>query len=397
MRSTRSDEDLSVARPPRRSEALGSLKLCIVIYGLGAGGAERVTSVLSRELVQRGWRVTIVTIAGNGDYYPLHPAIRRRSLRLAGETANAGDALRQNVVRIRALRSVLSDERPDVALGMMASTGVLTILASLGLGVHVVVSERIHPPAVPLGRVWEMARRLVYPLADRVIALTDESRCWLESHAPFSRVSVIPNAVVLPLPAAEPRVPPDRIVDAGSNVLLAVGRLDRQKGFDVLIDAFASIARRFPEWVVVIIGEGGERAALEERVRTLGLGDRVLLPGRAGNVADWYARADLYVLSSRFEGFPNTLVEAMAHGCPVVSFDCDTGPRDIVRHGIDGWLVRPVGDPIALRSALESAILDDNARGIAASRATEVRERFCLDRVIDEWEAALAGRARRIG
>ena len=116
-----------------------------------------------------------------------------------------------------------------------------------------------------------------------------------------------------------------------------------------------------------------------------GLAERVLLPGRAGNVGDWYAASSLYVMSSRFEGFPNTLAEAMACGLPAVSFDCDTGPRDIIRHEVDGLLV-PAGDAAALEAALRRLMADPALRGRFAARASEVRERFSLASVSARWE-----------
>jgi glycosyltransferase involved in cell wall biosynthesis len=364
-----------------------------VIYSLGSGGAERVTATLSTEWARRGWDVTIVTISASEDVYPIAPSIRRRTLDLAGDSSGALAAIRQNVARIRALRRVILEERPDAVLGMMSTTAVLTILATRGLRVRVIVSERIHPPAMPLGREWELARRLVYPWADRVVALTDESRRWIESRAKGASVEVIPNAVVLPLPDSAPRVPPSSVLAPQARVLLAVGRLDHQKGFDVLIEAFARVASRFPEWHVVIAGDGPDRSPLHALVRSAGLVGRVHLVGRAGNMGDWYRRADLFVLSSRFEGFPNTLVEAMAHGCPVVSFDCDTGPRDIVRPGVDGWLVTPVSDSEALAATLQAVMDDDGARASAAARASEVCQRYSLERIADQWEAVLYGRS----
>ncbi len=106
----------------------------------------------------------------------------------------------------------------------------------------------------------------------------------------------------------------------------------------------------------------------------------------AGNVGDWYQRADLYVMSSRFEGFPNTLVESMAHECAAVSYDCDTGPRDIIRHGVDGLLVSPVGDVPALAEALHQLMQDDEVRQRMRQRAIEIRERYSLKAILTLWD-----------
>jgi glycosyltransferase involved in cell wall biosynthesis len=136
----------------------------------------------------------------------------------------------------------------------------------------------------------------------------------------------------------------------------------------------------------VILGEGPQRSMLEEAVRSSTAATRIRLPGIAGNVGEWYARADLYVMSSHSEGFPNSLAEALSHGVPAVSFDCDTGPRDIIRQGLDGLLVPP-GDAEGLACALDRLMGDAVLRGFFAARAHEARERFSLERVAGMWEA----------
>jgi glycosyltransferase involved in cell wall biosynthesis len=141
------------------------------------------------------------------------------------------------------------------------------------------------------------------------------------------------------------------------------------------------------DWGLVILGEGPERAALESCVRALGLERRVLLPGQAGNMHDWYKRASLFVLSSLFEGFPVVLLEAMAAGVPVVSFDCAAGPREIIRHGVDGVLV-PVGDETALAKSMRALMNDARLRAEMAGHAIAVRERFSEERVLALWDEA---------
>ena len=183
----------------------------------------------------------------------------------------------------------------------------------------------------------------------------------------------------------EPVFEPQEIVPKKQRLLLAVGRLAEQKGFDLLIESFVPIAAKHPDWILVILGEGPKRLMLEALITSLELNHRVKLPGRAGNIRDWYHRADFYVMSSLFEGFPNTLVEAMAHGCPAVSFDCGTGPRAIIRHKIDGLLV-PIGDTPALTEALDQLIGDIDLRIRYGARAADARERFSLDRILTLWD-----------
>lgn len=362
------------------------MKIFIIISSLSSGGAERVTATLANAWANRGWDVTVTTFASADlDFYPLNEPVHRIALDLAGDSINFFQGLRANLCRLVSLRRVLREKQPDIVLGMMATASVLGSLASIGLSCHVFVSERIHPPRLPIGKIWSFLRRRAYPLTTRVIALTQESAQWLKTHVPGCRVAVIPNPVVFPLPLVEPVLDPQEIVPKKQRLLLAVGRLAEQKGFDLLIESFVPIAAKHPDWILVILGEGPKRLMLEALITSLELNHRVKLPGRAGNIRDWYHRADFYVMSSLFEGFPNTLVEAMAHGCPAVSFDCDTGPRDIIRHKIDGLLV-PIGDTPALTEALDQLIGDIDLRIRYGARAADARERFSLDRILTLWD-----------
>jgi len=363
------------------------MNLLIFIHSLGSGGAERVTANLANHWAGQGWHVTVVTLAATTqDFYQLHPAVQRMALDVAGESVGLLSALANNLRRIRTLRSALRKVRPDVALAMMSTANILLVLAAMGLnGVVTVGSERVFPPRIPLGRAWETLRARLYGRIGAMVALTEESATWLRQHTRARRIPVIPNAAPWPLPAQAPHLPvPPRA--NGQRMLLAVGRLGEQKGFHHLITSFQRLAIDFPTWQLVVLGEGPDRNALQTQIDSLGLTERISLPGRAGNVGQWYEAADLYVMSSRFEGFPNTLVEAMAHGLPAVSFDCDTGPRDIIRHDLDGLLV-PAGDGDALEAALQRLMGDAALRRQFGERATEARERFSLQRVAGMWEA----------
>ena len=363
------------------------MKLLIFISSLSSGGAERVTANLASHWAGKGWQVTVVTLSDvDADFYHLPVSVRRIGLGLLRESPHVVVGLVNALRRVFALRRVLKKNRPEVVLAMMDKNNILLALAAAGLpGIVRIGSERIHPPQYPLGQLWEWLRRLTYLALDAVVALTEESAVWLRRHTSARHVPVIPNPVPYPLPSSAPRLEPPARSTEGERLLLAVGRLVDQKGFDLLIAAFQKLAARFPRWRLIILGEGPLRDVLMQQIAAAGLTGRVALPGRAGNVGEWYAAADLYVMSSRFEGFPNTLAEAMAHGLPAVSFDCDTGPRDIIRHEVDGLLVPP-GDVDALAEALARLMADDALRQRYAARAVEVRERFSPGRIAGTWE-----------
>lgn len=364
------------------------MKILIFTNSLGGGGAERVVATLANHWSRRQWQVTVVTLApASEDFHVLNGQVRRIALDLSGPSGGVPGALRGNLRRILALRRVLVERRPTVAVAMMSTPSVLLAFASLGMpDLCTIGSERCYPPHFPLGRVWSALRRQLYGRLDALVAQTQESARWIRTHCAAPRVTVIPNAAQWPLPAAPPRIAPESLCAPGRKVLLAVGRLDAVKNFGVLVAVFAQLAARHADWDLVILGEGPQRAILEEEVRHCAVPTRIRLPGIAGNVGEWYARADLYVMSSHSEGFPNSLAEALSHGLPAVSFDCDTGPRDIIREGLDGLLVPP-GDLAGLAGALDRLMGNAVLRGFFAARACEARDRFSLERVVGMWEA----------
>jgi glycosyltransferase involved in cell wall biosynthesis len=361
------------------------LRVTFVIFSLGAGGAERVISIMASYWAARDWPVTLLTIVDGREppFYSLHPAVRVRHLGVAAESSNPLKRVVGAVQRIVALRPALVRDRPDLVVSFMDRTNILTLLASRRLNVPVVVAERCDPRHNPIGHAGSFARRLLYRHASRVVVQTDQARGYFPP-AIRRRTAVIPNPVLDGCPCAPPL---GRA--SGARRLIAMGRLTEQKGFDLLIRAFALLATRHSQWSLTIWGEGPCRAELEALRDELGLRASVCLPGRTKDPRQRMCEADLFVLSSRYEGFPNVLCEAMAAGLAVVSFDCPSGPADIVRDGVDGLLVPP-GDIAALASALDRLMTDDQERQRLADRATEVVARFGLDRVMGMWQEVFA-------
>lgn len=345
-------------------------------------------SVLAAAWAHAGSAVTLITLASTrDDQYVLDAAIERVALGVTGSSANALQALAHNMQRIVALRRAIRACRPDVVVSFVTRTNVLTLLATWGMRIPVVVSERTSLP----GERWVRGpwRRVYGPLYRRAAALVVQTQRGADAlEAVIGRSAwVIPN----PLPEPPVRVPAARVeasTCSHGHTLLAVGRLSPEKGFDQLIDAFARIADRHPDWNLKILGEGMMRGALTSRIAQRRLGARVALPGFDPNVREAMHRADLFVLSSSCEGFPNALLEAMAEGMPCVSFDCETGPRELIRNGENGWLV-PAQDVTALAGALDAAMNDPELRARFGARAREVRNLYSLPRVIDRWNRVL--------
>ena len=196
-------------------------------------------------------------------------------------------------------------------------------------------------------------------------------------------IYVIPNAVEAPPNAASIAARATTSSDPSRpRWIVAMGRLARQKGFDLLIDAFSRIAGRHPQWSVKILGEGPARASLKKLIAEKGLAGRVVLAGWEPDPVFVLRQSDLFVLSSRFEGFPNALLEAMACGLPSISFDCPSGPAEIIRDTIDGLLVAGGGCRAALAKTMDRVLGDEllrqrlERRGRSCRRAIQCRTLF---------------------
>jgi glycosyltransferase involved in cell wall biosynthesis len=355
------------------------MRIALVISALGAGGAERVIIGLANAWVARGREVTLITFEppGTTPYYELDERVVLRQLGVVSTARPIWRAIRQGARRVRALRQVLRAIEPDLTISFLAKINVLTVLAARGLALPVIVSERNNPERQRFRATWRWLRARLYGVAYCVVT---PSRGVLETFpgAIRARGRVIPNPVDL--------TPRRRL--SGTRRLVAVGRLVPQKGFDLLLQAFARIARAHPDWTLTIWGEGDQRSRLETLRAELGLREQVQLPGLTGRPGQWVEEAEIFVLSSRFESFGNVVAEAMVAGLPVVAFDCPWGPGEILRDGEDGLLVPPE-DVEALAAALRRLILDPGLRRRLGEAGARNVRRFDRDAIIARWDALI--------
>jgi GalNAc-alpha-(1->4)-GalNAc-alpha-(1->3)-diNAcBac-PP-undecaprenol alpha-1,4-N-acetyl-D-galactosaminyltransferase len=359
-------------------------RLTLVVPSLALGGAERVVARMANHWAARGDAVTVITLsAAETDTYSLDPAVTRVPLDLMRDSRGPIWALYNNWLRVGKVEDTIRKLRPDTVISFTDRMNVVTLLACRPLGVDTVVSERIDPSQQPLGRIWSWLRRRVYPQSRALVVQTETVRRQMEPLMHGRPIYVIPNTVDAPAGAREPRQSTDRC-----SQLAAMGRLAPQKGFDLLIDAFARAAEDKPDWSLSILGEGPERRRLEEQIHARGLDERVRLYGWVSDPATVLRNCDAFVLSSRFEGFPNALLEAMALGLPAISFGCPSGPAEIIRHEVDGLLV-PAGDVPALSAAIRRLLSDDRLRHRLGAEAAHVVDRFSSERCYARWEAVL--------
>ena len=358
-------------------------RILIVISSLAGGGAERVAADLGRYLLDRGRHVMMLTLTGDQpDHYYIPAEIRRERIETRHVAPSSLHRARLAFARLLTLRRKILALDPDMVVSFVDQTNVRTILSLLGSRVPVIVSERVHPGQNPLSPLWQFARRTTYPLASAVTVQTDDGADWFRRFTRVKGAVVIPNATrfdcdVQAAAGAQPPATPRPLI-------LGMGRLAAQKGFDLLVQAFGRSGLAEAGWRLAILGEGPERKVLEGQAITLGLAGSVSLPGYVRDVGSWLRCADMFVLSSRFEGFPNALLEAMQVGVPSISFDCRSGPRELIQHGVNGCLVRP-GDVDALADQMRLLGLDSGLRARLGAEATTVNETFSPARIYSRW------------
>lgn len=357
------------------------MKIACVIHSLSGGGAERVMASLASRLCQRGHRVLLITLDdASDDRYELDRGVARHALDLMSHSRTLSEQLTNTYRRVTALRRAIRQEAPDVVLSFCDTTNILTLAATRRLDVPVVVSERSDPVQQRLSDGWERLRRWLYPRAARLIALSETSAAGLQ---PLSRrtVRVIPSAVEVP---PQPR---DRQRAEARRRIVGIGRLEYEKGFDRLIEAFAAAADQDASWTLRLVGEGSQRAELKALAARLGVAERVSMPGWVRPIWGELAEATCFALPSRHEGFPSALLEAMAMGVPSVAVDCESGPRAILRHEHDGLLVP---DSVAgLSDGLRRLTGDADLRERLGAAAVNVVDRFSWEAMVDAYEDVL--------
>jgi GalNAc-alpha-(1->4)-GalNAc-alpha-(1->3)-diNAcBac-PP-undecaprenol alpha-1,4-N-acetyl-D-galactosaminyltransferase len=368
------------------------MRIMLAVTTMTAGGAERVAATLVNHWSASGHKVALITIASSDlDFYALDQRVTRIALGLSHSTKTWFAFLAVNFKRIRKLHSAILDFKPDVILSFLDTTNVRMLLASCGTGIPVIVSERIDPTQLSIGRVVRMLRRLLYKRAAAVVVLTPRIARWASGFVKKEAIHVIPNPISQQF-GKNGKLEPGRV----GRQVIAIGRLEEQKGLDMLLRAFAQCAEEHPGWILKIIGDGSERDRLKAQAAALHIGDRITWERAVKQPEKELHRSDLFVLSSRFEGFPNVLAEAMACGLPVVSFDCLSGPREIIHDGEDGLLVPP-NDVDALAQAMSRLMGSEAERKRLGDHAACIVERFGVARIADMWSEVFAQVVRMDG
>jgi len=346
---------------------------------LGGGGAERVLTNLANAFVERGVAVDFVLGKAEG------PNLAKLDSKVQVVDLGTNNVYGWLTPMVRYLK----ERQPSAVLSALHHANLVALWASMLsstkarviVGVHGMMSQDIENSNKKLAKVIPFLVKTFYPRADKIVCVSNgvAEELVRKYHLPRSKIQVIYNPVVTEemFEMAEEPIDHPWFQLGQPPVILGVGRLTPAKDFGTLIKAF-SLLRRKVEAKLVILGEGPERGKLEHLVEELGLKDDVSMPGFVENPYKYMRKSAVFVLSSRWEGLPTVLVEALALGIPVVSTDCPSGPAEILENGKWGRLV-PVDDPKTLTDAILEAMNDERGKGVERAR------NFVLDKIVEQY------------
>lgn len=324
------------------------MKILFYINAIHDGGAERVMVNLAKYFSDTGCETILVTSFRDTWEYKVEGNVKRLSLE---EKEIKQGKIKRNFSRIIKLRAILKKEKPDVAVSFMAEPNFRLLVASLGLNVKTIVSVRNDPNKEYAGRIGKFVGKCLLPLADGCVFQTKEAQEWFPERLQ-RKSTIIINAV------KEEFFNIERKPVAGE--IITCGRLEVQKNHKLLIDAFSEVVKEHPYAKLKIYGEGSLRDVLQEQINKLGLQNKAFLMGATNDVAKALQTADLFVLSSDYEGMPNALMEAMAAGVPCISTDCPCGgPRSLIDNYNNGVLIQ-INNKKMLSKELKRILEKDN-------------------------------------
>lgn len=366
--------------------------MAFLIKALGAGpggGAERILATVSTALADRGHKVAVFSFDPPDvrDFYEVGPHVGRVRLGVGQTQQRSGAAV--SARRILLLRRAMKAFSPEVAIGFMHSAFIPLAIALIGTRIPVIGSERTsfaHYRDRPLDR---LLLRMSVPLLRRLTVNSEQVRQGYPE--PIARrMRVLANPVARREFLADP-IGPER------KRLLCVGGLRPEKDHRTLLSAFALVAAAFPCWSLRIVGDGPLRRSLEEQAAALEIDDRVEFTGGRRNVDDEYRAAQLFVLPSLYEAFPNCIAEALAHGLPVVGFADCPGANELILPGLNGQLATGSDRARGLAQSLTPLMADARLRQSLGGNGPSTIERYSPQAITDEWERLLADAVRTTG
>ena len=352
-------------------------KVCFLIGNLNlSGGTERVTTLIVNELAKQQYDVSVLNLVDGSDpFFDLHDNVKTHSLYDEDISFK-----KKYVSAVWKIRRFVQRHQIDTFIVVDSISCMFTAPALYGLKVNHICWEHFNFN-VNLGlKSRDLGRKLAAKYCDHIVTLTKRDKeLWKQGLRSI-------NAKIVPIANPTPYENIEHIPSIESKTILSLGRLTYQKGFDLLIEAWAQVCHVNDDWMLQIIGSGEDEKALKDQAKLLDVFDRINFIPVTRDVEYYYKTSAFYCLSSRFEGLPMVLLEAQAYGLPIIAFDCDTGPSDLIDDGINGWLVPDQNIHILTNTILKSISISSDAYDNLVKNSSFKSKAFMIDKIILEWK-----------
>ena len=354
-------------------------KICFLIGNLNSsGGTERVTTLIANALAQRNFQVSILSLAdGKQSFFELEPDIKTYSLypeKISFKKTFLG--------AVWLIRRFVTQNQIDTLVVVDSISCVFTVPALFGLKVKHICWEHFNFK-VNLGvKYRDIGRKWAAKYCDYVVTLTKRDKELWEQGIKNIKAKIIPIANPSPFEVQE------NIPSLDYKTILCVGRLTYQKGFDLLITAWARVAQQVPDWKIVIVGSGEDEQMLKQMAKSLGVDDSIIFAGQQKNMSTFYRQASFFCMSSRFEGLPMVLLEAQSYGLPIIAFDCDTGPAEIICEK-SGILVENLNVQLLANQLLMMTKMSVNQYSSMSGSAILNSKSYYIDNIVHHWVSLL--------
>lgn len=348
-----------------------NMRILFTIGTMGGGGAERNVSLLANALIEKGYEVGIMGIWGDELAYQLSPLITYIPIE-----PNASNKLIRFAKQLFRIRPYIKKYNPDVILSFLADVNACVLLCTRFMKCKVVVSERNDPNIDPTIKAFRILRKIMYHYADAFVFQTMDAKEYFNKTIRNKVSYIIPNPVRKDLPVH---------IDKETGIIATACRLTKQKNIPLLIDAYKMVLKQHPEYVLYIYGEGELKDELSLYVSQQNLNENVFLKGFVQDVCERINEADIFALSSDYEGMSNSMLEALGMGMPCVITDCPIGGARMLIKNMENGVLVPTGDKEALANALLLLINDEEKREELGRAALQIRRDNSIEQIVEKW------------
>lgn len=340
-----------------------------------SGGTERVTSIIANELSKKdNFDIHIISIENktNRSFFTLERGVKHSTIL---DTENRFK-LEKYVEIIKVLRKYVKENNIDILVDVDVICNIFSIPATIGTKTKLLSWEHFNICNNNGSKIRDISRKLSTIFSNYIITLTEKDKINYKKKLNIeSNIEYIYNPIVNKSESE---------CNIESKQIISVGRLTSQKGFDMLCDIAKVVLSKNKEWKWIILGEGEDRNLIEAKIKEYNLENRLILKGNVSNIDEYYKNSSIFVMTSRYEGLPMTLLEAKSYSLPIVSFDCMTGPSEIISDNINGYLIDE--NNLDDMSKKINILIDDiDTRKIFKKNAKYDIDKFDLDKIINKW------------